>query len=87
MLDDVYTPAMQNHDHRTYIPLFPNVEASPRSELIKDETRLSLKTGDLSVDITTNPFTLTFKTPVKPLAVSGYRHQGLFDVPFKWTMK
>lgn len=44
-----------------------------------------LSTGGLSAEITENPYTVTFKSPKRTLTFAGYKHQGIYDVPYKWT--
>lgn len=47
---------------------------------------MSISTGDLTAEITTKPYTITFKTPNKTLANVGAKHQAVMDVPYKWTV-
>ncbi|EJD05670.1 alpha-glucosidase [Fomitiporia mediterranea MF3/22] len=68
------------------IPLFPDVAPTSKTSISKTEQILRLESGDLSVEITSNPYTLTFKSPNKTLACAGPKHQGIFDVPYQWTL-
>lgn len=45
-----------------------------------------LKSGGLTAEITTKPYTITFRSPTRKLTESGYKHQAIFDVPYKWTL-
>ncbi|KAF8894393.1 alpha-glucosidase [Infundibulicybe gibba] len=68
------------------IPLFPNDQPIPDCVLTQSEFTHSIKTGGLSVEITQNPYTITFRSPTRVLTSAGYRHQALFDVPARWTI-
>ncbi|KAG5732816.1 Alpha-xylosidase [Termitomyces sp. T112] len=68
------------------IPLFPNAKPIPDVSIKRDESKLSLSTGGLTAEITDNPYTITFKSPKRTLTFAGEKHQGLFDVPSKWTL-
>ncbi|KAF7965991.1 hypothetical protein HWV62_40515, partial [Athelia sp. TMB] len=85
-------------DHFTHstpfpeIPLFPDDTPVPNSSLktLKppgEAATYSLNTGGLAAEITENPYTITFKstTTGKVLTAAGYKHQGIIDVPYKWT--
>lgn len=44
-----------------------------------------LKSGDLTAEISENPYAITFKSPTRILTESGYKHQALYNVPSEWT--
>jgi hypothetical protein len=68
------------------IPLFPDQKPVPsNAALSRADDTCSLSTGGLTVDITENPYTLTFRSSKHTLTSAGYRYQGLYDVPSKWT--
>ncbi|KAG6828671.1 hypothetical protein H0H92_007086 [Tricholoma furcatifolium] len=68
------------------IPLFPDAKPVPDVSIKRDEAKLSLSTGGLTAEITERPYTITFKSPKRTLTFAGEKHQGLFDVPSKWTL-
>ena len=55
-------------------------------QLRKSDELYTIQSGDLSLQVTPNPYTLAFKTPKSALTTAGFRYQGLFEVPFKWTL-
>lgn len=59
----------------------------PIPSLAKTHSRglLKLASGELNVEITSNPYTLVFKSSTKTLTTAGYKHQGLFDIPSQWA--
>lgn len=67
------------------IPLFPDDEPIPNSTLQTTESGCSLTSGGLTAEITTNPYTITFKSPTRTLTFAGPKHQGIFEVPSRWT--
>ncbi|EMD38625.1 glycoside hydrolase family 31 protein [Gelatoporia subvermispora B] len=69
------------------ITLFPDDPATPSAQLSKTEHSWSLSTGGVTAEITENPYTITFKSPQRTLTSAGYKHQGLYDVPYKWTLR
>ncbi|KDR73473.1 hypothetical protein GALMADRAFT_251161 [Galerina marginata CBS 339.88] len=72
-------------DPTTNIRLFPDDAPVPDVALSKDDIKYSLKTGDLTAEITENPYTITFKSPKRTLTEAGYKHQAVYDVPSQWT--
>ncbi|KAG5221759.1 glycoside hydrolase family protein [Salix suchowensis] len=74
-----------NGDAYPSIPLFPNAKPVPAVFLSKPDSSYSLSTGGLTAEITENPYTITFKSPKRILTSAGYKHQGLYDVPVRWT--
>ncbi|KAF8911944.1 glycosyl hydrolases family 31-domain-containing protein [Gymnopilus junonius] len=49
------------------------------------EKKHILKTGDLTAEITENPYTITFKSPKRILTEAGFKYQAVFEVPAQWT--
>ncbi|KAJ3726263.1 alpha-glucosidase [Lentinula raphanica] len=68
------------------IPLFPNAKPIPSVNLSKSEADYTLNTGGLNAVITENPYTITFKSNKRILTFAGPKHQGVYDVPSKWTL-
>ncbi|KAF7789567.1 hypothetical protein EIP86_000513 [Pleurotus ostreatoroseus] len=69
------------------ITLFPDDPAVPSVQLAKSSENWSLSTGGLTAEITENPYTITFKDAKHTLTTAGYKHQGIYDVPYKWTLR
>ncbi|KAL4251673.1 glycosyl hydrolase 31 family protein [Abortiporus biennis] len=69
------------------IALFPDDPPLPSASLSKKEKSWSISTNGLSAEITENPYTVTFKSPSRVLTVAGYKHQAIYDVPYKWTLR
>ncbi|KAL7283205.1 hypothetical protein ACG7TL_002632 [Trametes sanguinea] len=69
------------------IALFPDDPPVPSVSLAKTETTWSVTSGGLKAQITQNPYTITFKSPTSTLTSAGYKHQAIFDVPYKWTLR
>lgn len=69
------------------IALFPDDPPIPAASLSKTETSWMIATGGLSADITQNPYTITFRSPTRTLTAAGYKHQAIYDVPHKWTLR
>jgi hypothetical protein len=67
------------------IPLFPDDKPILNSTVATSESGYSLTTGGLTAEITTNPYTITFKSPTHTLTFAGEKYQALFDVPARWT--
>ncbi|TDL25048.1 alpha-glucosidase [Rickenella mellea] len=65
--------------------LFPNAQARPNLSLGKNGDVLKLTSGGVEAEITPNPYTITFNAGRKILTFAGYKHQGVFEVPSKWT--
>lgn len=40
----------------------------------------------LTAEITSNPYTIVFKSKDRALTWAGEKHQALFDIPSRWTM-
>lgn len=68
------------------ITLFPDVPPIPDCVIKREDDVLSLTSGDLSAEITENPYTITFKSPTRVLTTAGEKYQTLFDVPSRWTL-
>ncbi|KAI0646837.1 alpha-glucosidase [Trametes meyenii] len=69
------------------ISLFPDDPAVQGVTLSKAETNWSVATGGLTAEIAQNPYTITFKSPTHTLTAAGYKHQAIYDVPYKWTLR
>ncbi|EKM55719.1 glycoside hydrolase family 31 protein [Phanerochaete carnosa HHB-10118-sp] len=69
------------------IPLFPDDPAVPSVQLGKGEASWSVSSGSLTAEITTNPYTITFKDSKRVLTSAGSKHQAIYDVPYKWTLR
>ena len=69
------------------IALFPDDPPVPSASLSKMDNTWTVATGGLTAEVTQNPYTITFKSPTRTLTAAGYKHQGLFDVPYKWTLR
>lgn len=67
--------------------LFPDDPPVPSATLTKRDASWSLATGDLSAEIAENPYTITFRSPSRVLTSAGFKHQGIYDVPHKWTLR
>ncbi|KAF7304699.1 Glycoside hydrolase family 31 protein [Mycena kentingensis (nom. inval.)] len=68
------------------IPLFPDAQPIPNSTISpSDNGGYTLSSGGLTAEITTNPYTITFKSPTRTLTFAGPKHQAIFDVPSRWT--
>lgn len=76
----------KHKDEWPAIPLFPDVPPIPDVSLSKSETATILSTAGLRAEITENPYTITFKDSRRTLTTAGFKHQGVFDVPYKWTI-
>ncbi|KAN0075215.1 glycoside hydrolase family 31 protein [Tylopilus felleus] len=75
----------KHRDELPAIPLFPDVPPISDVSLSKSETATILSTAGLTAEITENPYTITFKDSRRTLTAAGVKHQGVFDVPYKWT--
>ncbi|KAI0085476.1 alpha-glucosidase [Irpex rosettiformis] len=69
------------------IPLFPDTPAIPNAQLSKGDKVWSVASGGLTAEITENPYTVTFKDEKRTLTFAGYRHQAIYDIPYKWTLR
>ena len=74
-------------DPQPSIALFPNDRPVHDASLSKTDTAYVLSTGGLSAEITEQPYTITFKSTKKTLTFAGYKHQAMYDVPSKWTIR
>ncbi|KAF9228022.1 glycoside hydrolase family 31 protein [Gyrodon lividus] len=68
------------------IPLFPDVPPIPDISVSRSETSTILSTGGLTAEITENPYTITFKNSRRILTAAGFKHQAVFDIPYRWTV-
>ncbi|OJT14122.1 Alpha-xylosidase [Trametes pubescens] len=69
------------------IALFPDDPPVPSVALSKTETTWTVASGGLSAEVTQNPYTITFKSPTRTLTAAGYKHQAIYDIPHKWTLR
>ncbi|KIJ69507.1 glycoside hydrolase family 31 protein [Hydnomerulius pinastri MD-312] len=68
------------------IPLFPDAPPIPDVSVSKTDAATVISTGGLTAEITENPYTITFKDSRRTLTAAGFKHQGVFDVPYRWTV-
>ena len=68
-------------------PSVPSVQLSRGAESDGASRSWSLATGGLTAEITENPYTIAFKENGRTLTTAGYKHQGFYDVPYKWTLR
>lgn len=47
----------------------------------------SISSGGFTAQITENPYTVAFKDDKRTLTFAGYKHQAIYDVPYKWTLR
>ncbi len=73
----------QRTDASPEIALFPEVQASPKSSISQNESNFAVSSGDLTAEIPSKPYTITFKTPNGTLANVGVKRQAVIDVPYK----
>ncbi|RDX48382.1 hypothetical protein OH76DRAFT_1404975 [Lentinus brumalis] len=69
------------------IDLFPDDPPVPSVSLSKTENTWTVTSGGIKAEITQNPYTVTFKSPTRTLTSAGYKHQTLYDIPYKWTLR
>ncbi|EJF65632.1 hypothetical protein DICSQDRAFT_49455 [Dichomitus squalens LYAD-421 SS1] len=69
------------------IALFPDDPPVVSASLTKTDNTWTVATGGLTAEIAQNPYTITFKSPTRTLTSAGYKHQGIYDVPYKWTLR
>ncbi|KAF8162970.1 glycoside hydrolase family 31 protein [Crassisporium funariophilum] len=69
----------------TNIPLFPDVDPIVDVVLNKVDNKHSLKSGDLTAEITEDPYSITFRSPTRILTEAGPKHQASIHVPSRWT--
>lgn len=75
------------------IELFPddppvtNISINTPDEPLTHEKSLvySVATADLTAEVTSYPYTVTFKSPKRTLTSAGYKHQAIYDIPYKYT--
>ncbi|PCH38356.1 glycoside hydrolase family 31 protein [Wolfiporia cocos MD-104 SS10] len=67
--------------------LFPDDPPLPSVSLSQGDAAWSVSTGDLTAEITENPYTVTFRSPSRILTYAGLKYQSIYDVPFKWTLR
>ncbi|KAI0049991.1 glycoside hydrolase family 31 protein [Auriscalpium vulgare] len=82
----------RHEDPQPSIPLFPDAPTIPSVSFSKidatgkdSEPLYTLSTGGLTAEIAAKPYTITFKVAGRTLTFAGYKHQGLYDVPYDWT--
>ncbi|OCH95650.1 hypothetical protein OBBRIDRAFT_788201 [Obba rivulosa] len=69
------------------IALFPDDQPVSSAELSQADHSWSIYTGGLTAEITENPYTIAFKSSQRTLTSAGYKHQAVYDVPYKWTLR
>ncbi len=69
------------------IVLFPDDPPVQSVSLSKTENTWTVTSGGIKAEITQNPYTVTFKSPTRTLTSAGYKHQTLYDIPYKWTLR
>lgn len=74
-------------DPKPNFHLFPDDPPVPAARLEDGVASWTLGSGDLSAEITQNPYTITFRSPQRILTTSGVKHQAIYDVPHKWTLR
>ena len=67
--------------------MFPDDPPVPAVSVEKGDKEWSVSSGDLTAVITENPYTITFKSPTRTLTSAGAKHQAIYDVPNKWTLR
>ncbi|KAA1471237.1 alpha-glucosidase [Dentipellis sp. KUC8613] len=80
-------------DPQPSIPLFPDAPPIPSVSLSRgtsgsepSQSTYTLSTAGLTAEITSNPYTITFKSSKRTLTFAGAKHQAIYDVPHKWTL-
>ena len=84
-------------DPEPHITLFPDTApVPPLLHLSRSTTKdaqgsdvksWSAATGGLTAEITENPYTSTFSEKTRILTSAGYKHQAIYDIPYKWTLR
>lgn len=69
------------------IPLFPDDPPLHSASLEEGEDRWTISSGGLNAEVTKNPYTITFKSGKRTLTSAGNKHQAIYDVPYKWTLR
>ena len=69
------------------ITLFPDDPPVPSASLSRTDSSWTVASGGLKAEITQNPYTVAFKSPTRTLTTAGYKHQAIYDVPYKWTLR
>ncbi|TFY51576.1 hypothetical protein EVJ58_g10493 [Rhodofomes roseus] len=67
--------------------LFPDDPPVPAARLADGIGSWTITSGDLTGEITENPYTIAFRSPQRVLTTSGVKHQAIYDVPHKWTLQ
>lgn len=77
---------VDSHDSPAF-ELFPDGNPKPpHVSISQTKDDLSLTSGELKATVTTKPYSISFTTDTEKLLTSaGPKHQGVFDVPTKWT--
>lgn len=69
------------------IELFPTAPpVLAEATVNRSSESLVFASGGLSVEVTSNPYTVTFRSPQQTLTFSGPKHQAVVDVPHQWTL-
>nr|VWO98814.1 ATP-dependent molecular chaperone HSP82 (82 kDa heat shock protein) (Heat shock protein Hsp90 heat-inducible isoform) [Ganoderma boninense] len=69
------------------IALFPDDPPVPSASLSRTENTFTVTSGGVTAEVTQNPYTITFKSATRTLTAAGYKHQAIYDVPYKWTLR
>lgn len=69
------------------IALFPDDPPVPSASLTRTDNSWTVSSGGLTADVNQNPYTITFRSPTRTLTAAGYKHQAIYDVPYKWTLR
>lgn len=69
------------------IALFPDDPPVPSISLSRTENTFTVSSGGITAEVAQNPYTITFKSASRTLTSAGYKHQAIYDVPYKWTLR
>lgn len=69
------------------ISLFPDDPPVPSASLSRTENAFAVSSGGVTAEVTQNPYTISFKSTTHTLTAAGYKHQAIYDVPYKWTLR
>lgn len=69
------------------IALFPDDPPVPSMSLSRAENTFTVSSGGVTAEVAQNPYTITFKSASRTLTSAGYKHQTIYDVPYKWTLR
>jgi hypothetical protein len=79
-------------NHFEHIKPKPSIALFPDAQPVQGKVSLNQANGSWTVsttglmaEITENPYTVTFKSSKRTLTSAGYKHQAIFDIPYKWT--